>query len=113
MNERDVDRHIGEKIKGRRRLLGMTQQSLANALGLSDRQVQHFECGRRQISASYLYMIARTLGVPVGHFYNGLGDGPLGSDVVEVGIVGEELALRILDLVESIAASRTSSTTSG
>jgi len=67
-----VDVHVGLRIRIRRKALGHSQQSLADALGLTFQQVQKYERGVNRVSASKLFDIARFLGVPVGFFFEGL-----------------------------------------
>jgi transcriptional regulator with XRE-family HTH domain len=70
--------HVGARVRMRRRFLGLTQQALAESLGLTFQQVQKYERGANRVSASKLYEIARTLHVPVPYFFEGLAD--TGSD---------------------------------
>jgi len=67
-----VDRHVGHRVRLRRKLEGRSQESLADALGLTFQQVQKYESGANRISASKLYEIAATLRVPVSYFFEGL-----------------------------------------
>jgi len=64
-----VDVHVGRRIRARRLLLGMNQQTLATALGLTFQQVQKYEHGANRVSASKLSAIADALGVPVSFFF--------------------------------------------
>lgn len=67
-----IDVHVGERIRVRRRQLGLSQERLADALGLTFQQVQKYERGANRVSASKLFEIARTLGVKVSHFFDGI-----------------------------------------
>src|SRR5271154_1993055 len=67
-----VDLHVGARIRLRRRMQGVSQERLAEALGLTFQQVQKYERGANRVSASKLYEIARALHVPVGWFFEGL-----------------------------------------
>lgn len=67
-----VDLHVGKRLKQRRALLGLSQQTLGDHLGLSFQQVQKYENGANRISASRLYLLAQILNVPVGYFFEGL-----------------------------------------
>lgn len=67
-----IDHHVGQRIRRRRRLLGQTQQVLAQAVGIRFQQVQKYESGANRVSASRLYEIAEALDVPVQYFYEGL-----------------------------------------
>ena len=71
-----VDVHVGLRIRMRRKALGHSQQSLAEALGLTFQQVQKYERGVNRVSASKLFDVARFLGVPVGFFFEGLPNEP-------------------------------------
>jgi transcriptional regulator with XRE-family HTH domain len=67
-----VDRHVGLRIRMRRKELGISQERLADALGLTFQQVQKYERAANRVSASKLYEIARALNASVGYFYEGL-----------------------------------------
>jgi transcriptional regulator with XRE-family HTH domain len=65
-------------VRMRRKMLGISQERLADALGLTFQQVQKYERGANRISASKLYEIARFLSAPVSYFFEGLSD-PTGA----------------------------------
>ena len=67
-----IDLHVGERIRLRRRLYGISQETLAEALGVTFQQVQKYERGANRVSASKLYAIALALEIPVGYFFEGL-----------------------------------------
>jgi transcriptional regulator with XRE-family HTH domain len=67
-----VDRHVGLRIRMRRKELGISQEKLADALGLTFQQVQKYERAANRVSASKLFEIARALNASVGYFYEGL-----------------------------------------
>jgi transcriptional regulator with XRE-family HTH domain len=69
-----VDRHVGLHIRMRRKALGISQERLAEALGLTFQQVQKYERGANRVSASKLWEIARALKTNVAYFYEGLED---------------------------------------
>ena len=69
-----IDVHVGSRIRLRRTLLGMSQERLAEAIGLTFQQVQKYERGANRVSASKLWEIAAALKTPVAYFYDGLGD---------------------------------------
>src|SRR3569833_1701916 len=70
----DIDLHLGKRLRRRRRLLGLTQQQLANAVGIRFQQIQKYECGANRISAAHLRQLAEALDVAVAYFYDGLSD---------------------------------------
>lgn len=67
-----VDVHVGKRIRQRRWLTGMTQQQLANQVGIKFQQIQKYETGANRVSASRLWDIADTLEVPVSFFFEGI-----------------------------------------
>jgi transcriptional regulator with XRE-family HTH domain len=67
-----VDRHVGMRIRQRRRDLGLSQQELADAIGLTFQQVQKYESGANRVSASKLWRIGQVLKTPPGHWFEGL-----------------------------------------
>lgn len=69
-----VDVHVGKRIRHRRWLVGITQQQLAEAVGIKFQQIQKYETGMNRVSASRLWDIAEALSVPVSFFFEGLGD---------------------------------------
>lgn len=75
MTKRDpnyVDRHVGNRVRMRRLLVGMSQEKMGELLGITFQQVQKYEKGSNRVSASRLYQIARILGVPIQFFYDEL-----------------------------------------
>src|SRR6185312_16506563 len=60
-----TDVHVGKRIRMRRLLLGMNQETLANALGLTFQQVQKYEGGANRVSASRLKQVSEILDVPI------------------------------------------------
>jgi transcriptional regulator with XRE-family HTH domain len=67
-----IDVYVGARVRARRLLIGMNQETLARELGLTFQQVQKYEGGTNRISASRLSQIADVLGVSIDYFYQGL-----------------------------------------
>ena len=67
-----VDVHVGKRIRHRRWMVGMTQQHLAERVGIKFQQIQKYETGMNRVSASRLWDIAESLSVPVSFFFEGL-----------------------------------------
>ena len=65
-----IDVHVGSRVRLRRTLLGMSQEKLGEALGLTFQQVQKYERGANRIGASRLYDLSRVLDVPVSFFFD-------------------------------------------
>ena len=66
-----IDVHVGNRIRQRRTLLGMSQSALAELTGITFQQIQKYEKGANRISASRLQQASKVLGVPVEYFYEG------------------------------------------
>ena len=74
----DVDRYVGMRIRERRVMLGLSQQQMADMIGVTYQQAHKYERGINRISAGRLYEIAQVLSVPVSFFFEGVdhsGDG--------------------------------------
>jgi transcriptional regulator with XRE-family HTH domain len=67
-----IDLHVGRRLRRRRRLMGMTQQQLADSVGIRFQQIQKYECGANRITASRLFELAGALSIAVQYFYDGL-----------------------------------------
>jgi transcriptional regulator with XRE-family HTH domain len=117
-----IDAQVGNRVRIRRMLIGMSQERLGDLLGLTFQQVQKYEKGVNRIGAGRLFEIARILGVPIDFFYDGVGaalENPAEGTppVMEFVSSGEGLQLslafmkikdpkvrkRVLDLVKSLA----------
>jgi len=68
----DIDRHVGARVRERRIMLGLTQQQLADLIGVTYQQAHKYERGINRISAGRLYEIAQVLSVPVSYFFDGV-----------------------------------------
>jgi transcriptional regulator with XRE-family HTH domain len=121
----EIDAHVGHRIRLRRMLLGMSQEKLGTALGLTFQQVQKYERGVNRIGAGRLFEIARILGVKIEYFYEGVEDstgpgfseGATAAPLMEFVSSGEGMQLslafmrirdtrirkRVLDLIKEIA----------
>lgn len=99
-----VDVHVGKRIRHRRWLVAMTQQQLAERVGIKFQQIQKYETGANRVSASRLWDIADALEVPVSFFFEGIEENPsqhTGNDAVPADLLGDKEAL---DLVRSYYA---------
>ncbi len=67
-----IDVHVGGRVRLRRRLLGVSQGKLAEAIGLTFQQVQKYERGANRIGASRLFELAQALDVPISFFFEGM-----------------------------------------
>src|SRR5215467_13733215 len=122
-----IDKHVGARVRMRRMMLGMSQEKLGDALGLTFQQVQKYEKGTNRIGASRLQQISLILQVPVAFFFegaptvhphsDGVKEAPSPAYVSDFLATSDGLALtkafmrikepklrrRIVDLVEQIA----------
>jgi transcriptional regulator with XRE-family HTH domain len=74
-----VDLHVGLRIRLRRKELGVSQEKLADAIGLTFQQIQKYERAANRVSASKLWEMARALDTTIGYFFEGLGDAALAA----------------------------------
>ena len=96
-----VDAHVGKRIRHRRWMVGMTQQQLADKVGIKFQQIQKYETGMNRVSASRLWDIAESLEVTISFFFDGL----VGGDVQPRTMGGDLLADKeALELVRSYYA---------
>lgn len=87
-----IDVHVGKLIRARRRAIGLSQQDLAPAIGVTFQQVQKYELGTNRVSASKLFAVAQALGVPVATFFSDLEQ--TGADPSVLSEFGDFLVLR-------------------
>jgi len=71
-----IDRHVGLRIRMRRKELGISQERLAESIGLTFQQVQKYERAANRVSASKLWEMARALNTSIAYFYEGLSETP-------------------------------------
>ena len=99
-----VDVHVGKRIRHRRWLVGMTQQQLAERVGIKFQQIQKYETGANRVSASRLWDIADALDVQISFFFEGLESGAeqkTDTEKLPADLMGDKEAL---DLVRSYYA---------
>ncbi|MEM5476744.1 helix-turn-helix transcriptional regulator [Pacificibacter sp. AS14] len=101
-----VDVHVGKRVRHRRWMVGMTQQQLAEKVGIKFQQIQKYETGMNRVSASRLWDISEALGVPVAFFFDGVdasetGDLPA-AGAVPADILADKEALELVRSYYSI-----------
>jgi transcriptional regulator with XRE-family HTH domain len=124
-----VDRHVGLRMRMRRKELGLSQERLAESVGLTFQQIQKYERAANRISASKLWELARALRTDVGYFYDGLAELEQGSQSQEslhafllapdglelaahfLRIANPRLRRRTLELVRALAGTGEETTT--
>ena len=101
-----VDVHVGKRIRHRRWLVGMTQQQLAQAVGIKFQQIQKYETGANRVSASRLWDISETLDVSISFFFEGIEslekEQSEGSESVPSDLMGDKEALDLIRTYYSI-----------
>ncbi len=90
-----VDVHVGKRVRQRRWMIGMTQQQLAEQVGIKFQQIQKYETGMNRISASRLWDISKALDVPISFFFEGL-EGADRSDTAAGDILADKEALELV-----------------
>jgi transcriptional regulator with XRE-family HTH domain len=64
-----IDRHVGRRIRGKRRALGLTQDDLANAIGVGTDTIEDYERGNQRVPSEHIIKLSQYLGVPVSYFF--------------------------------------------
>jgi transcriptional regulator with XRE-family HTH domain len=122
-----VDIYVGDRVRQRRKMLGLSQEELGALIGLTFQQVQKYERGANRISASKLFQIAKALKIRIAYFFDGYsdeddaeaGEGTATSEKLVLELLstprgvelagafprirGENLRCRIVDLVSALA----------
>ena len=100
-----VDVHVGKRVRHRRWMVGMTQQQLAEKVGIKFQQIQKYETGMNRVSASRLWDIAEALEVPVSFFFEGIDDQGAADRAAGAAVPGDIMADKeALELVRSYYA---------
>ncbi|GAB4572706.1 MAG: helix-turn-helix transcriptional regulator [Rhodothalassiaceae bacterium] len=106
-----IDVHVGERVRARRLLAGMSQDAFASKLGITFQQVQKYEKGTNRISASRLYRMAKILNTPISYFFAEMGERQLppklrreGLELVRAfnGIESPAMRKQVLQLIEAL-----------
>jgi len=97
-----VDTHVGRRLRARRRLLGLTQEKLAQAVDIRFQQIQKYESGANRISASRLWALAKALEVSVSYFFDGMNGHEPSLDFDGDFGIAEAPAADVLDEKETI-----------
>lgn len=101
-----VDVHVGKRLRHRRWMVGMTQQQLAEQVGIKFQQIQKYETGMNRVSASRLWDIAEAMDVPVAFFFEGIEDveaaKAAGGSVVPGDLMADKEALELVRSYYSI-----------
>lgn len=97
-----VDTHVGKRVRHRRWMVGMTQQQLADRVGIKFQQIQKYETGMNRVSASRLFDIAAVMDVPVSFFFEGIEGASEGTSAEAGSAAGDLLGDKeALDLVRA------------
>jgi len=97
-----VDKHVGARLRQRRKVLGLSQEKLAEGLKLTFQQVQKYERGANRVSASKLYDASHVLGVPVSYFFEGLPQPNEHSEAAEKEVIVQAAVTALLDMPEGL-----------
>ena len=97
LSPRDIDLHIGARLKYLRTSRGLTQEQVGDAIGVSLQQVQKYEHGTNRMAANNLWRLAAFFDVEISYFFRGLRDDQLpvtNQEQIEIG----EIALRLHEI---------------
>lgn len=98
-NPNPIDVHVGGRVRLRRTLLGLSQEKLGAALGLTFQQVQKYERGANRCSASRLFDLSRVLDVPVAFFFDDMSDDIRAASPALIAGLAVEPAAAALDVM--------------
>jgi transcriptional regulator with XRE-family HTH domain len=110
-----IDEKLGHRIRVRRRLMRMNQQTLAQAIGVSFQALQKYEAGENRVSASALLQIARVLNTPISYFFEDLDqpeDASSGADLLTLRLaramneLPEDVAEAVIRFAQSVSRAR-------
>ena len=112
-----VDVHVGSRIRLRRTLLGMSQEKLGKAIGLTFQQVQKYERGTNRVGSGRLYQLAKVLSVPISFFFDDMppevsGEAPGFAEVAEPfdnGLLNKRVTLELVRAYHNIPDAATRS----
>jgi len=76
-----IDAHVGQRVRQRRWMLGMTMRQLGDKIGVNLQQIRKFEAATNRLSAKGMWNVAEALEVPVAYFFEGL-DGEIDNDIL-------------------------------
>ena len=113
MRPNPIDVHVGQRLRQRRVLAGLSQEKLARMVGITFQQVQKYERGANRIVASRLYQLANVLDVPVSYFFEEITEDAanddaepqeslVGADVLSHDIMAERETLELVRIYYSI-----------
>jgi transcriptional regulator with XRE-family HTH domain len=100
-----IDKHVGSRVRMRRMMLGVSQEKLGDALGLTFQQVQKYEKGSNRIGASRLQQIALVLQAPVSFFFEGAPAPPMQPGALAAPVHADH-ATGLLSTIEGLALAR-------
>ncbi|MDE3017052.1 MAG: helix-turn-helix transcriptional regulator [Pseudomonadota bacterium] len=72
MSKQDIDTYVGKRLRLRRTMMGLSQEAVAKAVGITFQQVQKYEKGANAMNSNRLYEFAHFMHVPVAYFFDGL-----------------------------------------
>lgn len=72
MNKQNIDAHVGKRLRLRRTMMGLSQEALAKAVGITFQQVQKYEKGVNAMNANRLYEFSQFMHIPIAYFFEGL-----------------------------------------
>lgn len=97
VRQNPIDSHVGARLRLRRTLMGLSQERLGEALGLTFQQVQKYERGVNRVSASRLFDLSRVLDVPISFFFDDLPDALAQTFGGQAGSAGARRAMGFAD----------------
>lgn len=97
VSKKDVDVHVGSRLRLRRTMMGLSQEALANAVGITFQQVQKYEKGSNAMNSSRLYEFSTFMNIPISYFFDGLSSSSLSQEKSPHHAVGFEEPAELFD----------------
>ncbi len=94
-----IDIHVGQRVRFKRKMMGLTQTDLAQKVSLTFQQIQKYEKGENRISASKLFQISQILGTNVSFFFEGYSDEQSNSEEV---VLDDKKSVELVQSFKSI-----------
>jgi transcriptional regulator with XRE-family HTH domain len=97
-----VDVHVGDKLRQRRWMTGLTQQQLGESVGIRFQQIQKYENAANRVSASRLWDIATALDVPISFFFEGIDGQVADTGEARAGVLSDKEAINLVRVYGAI-----------
>ena len=103
----NIDKHVGTQLRSRRKVIGLSQEKLAEHIGVTFQQIQKYERGTNRISASRLYSFSKIMDVPIDYFYEGLNGEVVTSSDIPANVLHSRETLNLIRQYYNLKSNKT------